>query len=198
MSNIKSKTLKVDYFSYTKAFFNLMKPRVMSLVIFTCVVGLLIAPVKVDFLNADIFDLNGQINSYDIVFCCNLILHLPDFRVPIKNLLSVTEKYCFIRTLISDRTYLNKFLHSDDFDKNGNPTNFVFQNTYNYSLLANYINSLGNYKIDLIEDEFNADNINKEFNDFNNKQPGVTNVVENKQISGNMIFEWQWLKITVF
>ena len=52
MTNIKSKTLKLDYFSYIKAFFNLMKPRVMSLVIFTCAVGLLIAPVKVNFLNA--------------------------------------------------------------------------------------------------------------------------------------------------
>jgi len=44
MTAIKSKTLKLDYFSYIKAFFNLMKPRVMSLVIFTCAVGLLIAP----------------------------------------------------------------------------------------------------------------------------------------------------------
>jgi len=35
-----------------RAFFNLMKPRVMSLVIFTCAVGLLIAPVKVNFLDA--------------------------------------------------------------------------------------------------------------------------------------------------
>jgi len=35
-----------------KAFFNLMKPRVMSLVIFTCAVGLLIAPVKINFLDA--------------------------------------------------------------------------------------------------------------------------------------------------
>ncbi len=52
MENIKSKTLKLNYFSYTKAFFNLMKPRVMSLVIFTCAVGLLIAPIKVSFLNA--------------------------------------------------------------------------------------------------------------------------------------------------
>ena len=52
MVNTKSKTLKLDYFSYTKAFFNLMKPRVMSLVIFTCAVGLLIAPVKVNFLDA--------------------------------------------------------------------------------------------------------------------------------------------------
>jgi len=48
---IKSKTLKLDYFSYIKAFFNLMKPRVMSLVIFTCAVGLLIAPEKINFIN---------------------------------------------------------------------------------------------------------------------------------------------------
>ena len=52
MDSIKPKTLKLDYFGYMKAFLNLMKPRVMSLVIFTCVVGLLIAPVKVNFLDA--------------------------------------------------------------------------------------------------------------------------------------------------
>jgi len=51
-TNAKSETLKLDFFSYLKALFNLMKPRVMSLVIFTCVVGLLIAPVKVNFLDA--------------------------------------------------------------------------------------------------------------------------------------------------
>jgi protoheme IX farnesyltransferase len=54
MTNIKSKTLKLDYFSYAKAFFNLMKPRVMSLVIFTCAVGLLIAPVKINFIDATV------------------------------------------------------------------------------------------------------------------------------------------------
>jgi len=52
MINTKSKTLKLNYFGYAKAFFNLMKPRVMSLVIFTCAVGLLIAPTKVNFLDA--------------------------------------------------------------------------------------------------------------------------------------------------
>ena len=51
MITIKLKILKLDYFSSMKAFFNLMKPRVMSLVIFTCAVGLLIAPVKVNFLD---------------------------------------------------------------------------------------------------------------------------------------------------
>jgi len=52
MTITKSKTLKIDYFSYIKAFFNLMKPRVMSLVIFTCAVGLLISPVKINFVDA--------------------------------------------------------------------------------------------------------------------------------------------------
>ena len=52
MTITKSKALKTDYFSHMKAFFNLMKPRVMSLVIFTCAVGLLIAPEKINYLNA--------------------------------------------------------------------------------------------------------------------------------------------------
>ena len=33
-------------------FYQLMKPRVMSLVIFTCVVGLIVAPVQVDFITS--------------------------------------------------------------------------------------------------------------------------------------------------
>jgi len=52
MDIIKPKILKLDYFGYMKAFFNLMKPRVMSLVIFTCAVGLLTAPVKINFTDA--------------------------------------------------------------------------------------------------------------------------------------------------
>ena len=51
-TSAKSQTLKPDIFNYIKALFNLMKPRVMSLVIFTCVVGLLIAPSKVSLSNA--------------------------------------------------------------------------------------------------------------------------------------------------
>ena len=42
----------IDFLIYLRALFQLMKPRVMSLVIFTCVVGLLIAPKEISFLNA--------------------------------------------------------------------------------------------------------------------------------------------------
>ena len=43
---------KLNSFSYLNNLFKLMKPRVMSLVIFTCVVGLLIAPTSVEFIPA--------------------------------------------------------------------------------------------------------------------------------------------------
>ena len=53
ITETKSREFKFDSIHYIKALFELMKPRVMSLAIFTCVVGLLIAPYKsVDYLYA--------------------------------------------------------------------------------------------------------------------------------------------------
>ena len=43
---------KLNFFVFLRGLFQLMKPRVMSLVIFTCVVGLIVAPKEVSFFNA--------------------------------------------------------------------------------------------------------------------------------------------------
>ena len=51
-NTIKKKSVSVSFLSYSKYLLLLMKPRVMSLVIFTCAVGLLTAPVSVSFLNS--------------------------------------------------------------------------------------------------------------------------------------------------
>jgi protoheme IX farnesyltransferase len=48
-SAVKLKNIKVSNNFSLSSFFNLMKPRVMSLVLFTSMVGLLIAPEKVSF-----------------------------------------------------------------------------------------------------------------------------------------------------
>ena len=50
-ASIKAKNIKQSSF-YVDSFFNLMKPRVMSLVLFTCMVGLIIAPNNVSYLNS--------------------------------------------------------------------------------------------------------------------------------------------------
>ena len=52
-TDTKVREFKFDTVHYIKALFELMKPRVMSLAIFTCVVGFLIAPFKsIDYLYA--------------------------------------------------------------------------------------------------------------------------------------------------
>ena len=50
--SIKARNSKLGLAIDLGSFFNLMKPRVMSLVLFTCMVGLLIAPMNVDFTSA--------------------------------------------------------------------------------------------------------------------------------------------------
>ncbi len=52
-SQSKTREYKLDSIQFTKALYELMKPRVMSLAIFTCVVGFLIAPIKnLEYLDA--------------------------------------------------------------------------------------------------------------------------------------------------
>ncbi len=48
----KNKTYPIELSLYLKSFLLLMKPRVMSLVLFTAVVGLVVAPLKVSFSSA--------------------------------------------------------------------------------------------------------------------------------------------------
>ena len=86
MAITKSKTLKIDYFSYAKSFFNLMKPRVMSLVIFTCAVGLLIAPEKINFTDIPkyieyVIDKHPYLSNPSLEDIYNLMDWIKDFLI---------------------------------------------------------------------------------------------------------------------
>lgn len=148
------------------------------------------------FIVGDIFNIPEEIGEFEIVFCCNLILHLPDFRIPIKNLLKVCKKYCFIRTLISNNTYLHRFVYGNEFDEMNNPKKFVYQNTYSFELIKSYIDSLGDYSVKLIEDKFNPKVLDTEFHDVKKERLGATKILDGFQVSGNLIFEWKWLRIS--
>ena len=60
----------------------------------------------------------GNDYNFDIVFCSNVLLHLPSIDLALKNLLKASKKYCIIRTLVSDNTHLSKFYHNDKTNKN--------------------------------------------------------------------------------
>lgn len=150
---------------------------------------------NVSFSREDIFDLPYD-GEFDIVFCCNVVLHLPSARTPIQNLIKASGKYAFIRTLVADKTHLSKLLYSDAFDDEGNPTDFVHQNTYSRDLIREYVAEVGPFKVEFIPDEFDAAQIQEEHKAYGDKQSAVTHVSGDKQIAGSKVFEWEWVKIT--
>ena len=60
---IKNKSSQIDLSVYIKSFLLLMKPRVMSLVLFTAMVGLIVAPISVSFTTASLSLLAVAIGS---------------------------------------------------------------------------------------------------------------------------------------
>ncbi len=130
---------------------------------------------------------------FDIVYCCNVILHLPFFKVPVKHLLEVSKRYVFIRTLISDQTTIVKHSYDNHFDEAGNPLNFVFQNTYQRDFFVNYIKQF-NCKAEVIDDEFNPEILDREHSSL--KKGQGTRIVGGQQVDGNIIFNWKFVKIT--
>lgn len=152
---------------------------------------------KTTFDIADIFDLPRDFeSSFDIVFCCNVLLHLPSIEVPLRNLIGASSRYVFVRSLISTNTHTSKFHYSDASDKSGEPTDFVYQNTYSRQRVLDIVSEHSDAHVEFIEDRFDADQINREHVDFSNVQSAVTRIENGVQIAGSKVFEWEWIKIT--
>jgi hypothetical protein len=150
----------------------------------------------VNFEIQDVFNIDSHHrDAFDVVFCCNVLLHLPSINKPIENLLSSTTTYCLIRTLVSHKTHLSKYLYSDSFDSDGRPDNFVYENTYSYKYIEDIIMNHGGCTVEFIDDKFDSSAINEEFIDYDSIQDAVTKSVNGVQIAGSKVFEWKWIKV---
>ena len=147
------------------------------------------------FIEGDIYSLKLKA---DIVFCCNVLLHLPDINLALVNLLNSFKKKLIVRTLLSEKTHLSQYLYSDEFDNKGNPINFLFQNTYSFDYVESIIKTHDSkIKLKFIQDEFDAELVQKESDEWRNKQGfATTSVFENLQIAGDKVFRWGWFVCT--
>jgi 2-polyprenyl-3-methyl-5-hydroxy-6-metoxy-1,4-benzoquinol methylase len=147
------------------------------------------------FEQKDIFKPLFPNNPFDIVYCCNVMIHLPDIKRPIENLLNSTKKVCFIRTLIDDYTTIVKSALSDSFDENGEPVDYWYLNTWKKEYVQKIISNLG-WKSEIIDDDFNPKNIEFEYNKVKtDKVDKGTRIESGKQIVENITFNWKWIKI---
>ena len=94
-------------------------------------------------------------DPFDIVFSCNVLIHLPEFRTPLKHLLNSTKRVCFVRTLLGDNTtiVLRAREPNTGFDAEGKPLSFVYQNQYAKVAFSNHVQELG-WKVEYIDDAF--------------------------------------------
>jgi len=148
------------------------------------------------FETRDIFKPIYPENKFDIVYCCNVLLHLPDFRIPLSNLLNSTKDVCYIRTLLSDHTTIVQSPLTDVYDNEGKPTNYWYLNTWNKGYFDSFVRDLG-WKTEYIEDKFNPQTIQEEYEKTKNDPFDTsTKILNNKQVVHNIIFNWVWVKIT--
>jgi SAM-dependent methyltransferase len=141
----------------------------------------------------DVFQPIFPENPFDIVFSCNVLLHLPDFRKPIENILDSTKNICIIRTLLGERTTIVKNIDKNEFDDKGNPTEYIFQNTWDSDYFTGYIKKMG-FNVELISDEYNPESIQRDYDKEHTGQG--TEILSGKQIDSNIIFNWKWIKAT--
>ena len=135
-------------------------------------------------------------NKFDIVFCSNVLHHIPSIDIPLKNLIKSAKKFCIIRTLVSENTHLSRFYYNDQTNSKGELNNFQLQNTYSYSLIRKKIKKVGNFKVSFIDDVFDGKKINKEFTKKEKrKYPGLTRYIDGLQIAGSKVFEFKWIII---
>lgn len=158
------------------------------------------------FLCGDIYNLQVKDNSFDIVICNNLILHLPPPPIkPISELIRVSSKYIVIRTVFGERNYTIKEVRSYDdkiqglpiregnlIDQEGKPLAYNYFNMYTEQYFRDIVADINeNIGIKIVRDDY--------WNRFDNTAVGgktATKVIGGKQVSGNLLLDWRFIVLS--
>lgn len=132
-------------------------------------------------------------DAFDLVFCCNVLLHLPDFRGPLANLLDSTRTALFVRTLMGEHTTKVKRAISFELDAEGEPLDFSYLNTWSTEHLRAFARERG-WRSEPIEDVFDPSVLAGEHGTLKNRRG--THIVDGRQMDGNVMMPWAWLKFT--
>ncbi|OGH69521.1 MAG: hypothetical protein A3C90_00175 [Candidatus Magasanikbacteria bacterium RIFCSPHIGHO2_02_FULL_51_14] len=165
--------------------------------------------LNIHFLVGSIYELPFADKSFDIVVCNNVLLHLPEVRTAIRELLRVAKKTLIIRALVGDKSYRIKDIYTkqdmdffesdvDTFDEDGEPKDFSFYNIYSKRYVNAIIkDALPGAKVTIEEDlDFDLGEMSRNKKDFNNRT-NATTVVGGMQVNGNIILPWSFVTVCI-
>jgi len=90
-------------------------------------------------------------NFFDIVFCYNLLLHLHDYKDPMKEMFRVTKKYLIVRSLFDEQASSKTLEAHPDYRK-VYKTGTIYYNTYPRDEIKKFVEKLGPCKITFMGD----------------------------------------------
>ena len=141
----------------------------------------------IPFKVGDIFDIEYEDASFDIVMCNNVLLHLPlGLSEPLSELIRVSRKHVVIRTLVGEGNYeIKEFADSE-------LKTFNYFNVYSPEYLLKTIRSVhADAKFEIIRDN--------DFGDFDNQRVvqsvSATKTLVGAQIAGPILLDWRFVLI---
>lgn len=160
---------------------------------------------EAEFTVGSIFELPFPDNSFDIVMCNNVLIHLPpNMQVPMRELIRVARKKVIVRTVFGERNYLvREILEDQDFDKSAGVSDNYPSHDLN-DLSFNYLNIYTErYMEDVIRHSFPAAKVSfqadNDWEPFDNRDDsGIktgTRTIGHMQISGSLVFDWRFMVI---
>ena len=161
-------------------------------------------PHNAKFQVGDVLKLPFDNDSFDVVMCNNLILHLPPPpQKAIDELIRISSKYIVIRTVFGERNYIVKELRHKNEAGHGDPNetavststlpleNFTYFNMYTEEYLRSVIQSINSHSdIKIIADE-----MWKAFDNRELRTQTGTRVMADYQVSGNLLLSWKFIVI---
>lgn len=160
-----------------------------------------------DFRRGDIEMLPVKDQSFDIVLCMNVLLHLPRILPAIRELWRVTGRTLLIRTMVGEKSFRIQQVRewekevkgTEDplFDASGEPLRFHYFNIYSEKYirwLCSTLPDAASCSIELDRD-FNPEALTAAHWPDKTKPGDMTQVLGGLQVNGSIIEPWAFIRI---
>jgi len=165
------------------------------------------------FQVGDIYDLPFEPESFDIVMCCNVLLHLPSVAQPIGQLWRVTRGFMLIRTLVGKSSFRIKQVREWEeglseqmpwrgqaqdpvFDEAGEPRHWHYFNIYStkyMSWLCSALSGIASFEI-VPDHDYDPQALGADKWPDQVKPGDLTKVIAGLQVNGYILEPWAFVK----
>lgn len=155
-----------------------------------------------DFMLSDIYDLKLADQSYDIVMCNNVLLHLPSINKPLSELIRVAKAHVIVRMLAGNRSFQIKDVYPQpngvDFDEEGAPVSYHYYNIYSNKFLDSLLSANKRVASWTITPDFDYDKANliRSVKDHGDVHDAST-ILGDYQLNGYVLQPWSILEIDI-